>query len=281
MATLEIESLPTELIVLIAKHVKASGYGLARLAVISRQWQTHIESVVFSKLSICASDLQRLSHMLSPARFLALRELNYRIDDIPFEEPDDITSVRISVNTCAIYSDAFTQSIRNLFTMLRNKCDYDNACVSHPGITLRLRNSPFVGKGSMYLLADHDGGEDSQDAEEVSDSGEESDTVQYSEDEDSVASDETDYDEYGPESKLTRAWLRLTGEDLPVVPVVTRFSNQDQLDTRAKRLFQMVWPQSWSAITSCLPNVEVIDIYANDDERRDRAGRLSARDGQL
>ena len=58
MATLE--SLPVELIILIAKYVKASGHGLARLAVISRQWQTHVESNVFSKLSICASDLQKL-----------------------------------------------------------------------------------------------------------------------------------------------------------------------------------------------------------------------------
>jgi hypothetical protein len=275
MATLE--GLPAELIILIAGHVKTSGLALAHLALISREWQTQIESIIFSKRSIRASDLQEYSLILTHTRFLALRELDYRIDDVLPGEPNDTTSVRISAESCAMYSDTFTWSIRNLFTMLKAKCDDFDVRASHPGIALSLISSPFVGKGSLYLKHDREG--DSQDA--IGDSGEESDAVQYSQDSDGDGSDDAKCDEYGPEWKLTRAWLRLTGDALPIVPIVTRLTNDDRPDPRQRRLFQMIWPPSWSAIASCLPNVKATDIYVCDNERRDRQGRRAARDGQL
>ena len=120
--------------------------------------------------------------MLNRSRFLALRDLNHRIDDIPFEQPDDTTSVSISADACAVYNEAFTRSIRSLFTMLKDKCDDDYACASHPGIALFLRSSPFIGRGSPCLLVEHDVREHSQGADKVSDSGEESDAIQYSKD---------------------------------------------------------------------------------------------------
>jgi hypothetical protein len=43
--------------------------------------------------------------------------------------------------------------------MLKEKCDRGNADASHPGITLFLSSSPFVGKGSMYLTVDNGDGE--------------------------------------------------------------------------------------------------------------------------
>lgn len=273
MATLE--SLPAELVLIISGHVKASGHRVAQLALISREWQTNIESIVFSKLSVKASDLERLSQSLSRSRFLAVRELDYRVDDVLPGEPGDVMSVRISADTCARYSDAFAQSIRNLFTMLNEKCEDFRIETSHPGIALNLISTSFVGKGSMYLEEESE--TSSQDT--VSDSGEESDAVQYSEDDNIAASDDWQYDEYGPESKLTRAWLRLTGEALPLVPVVTRFNNDGQLDWHKIRLFQMVWPPSWSVIASCFPNAKAVGMYACDNERRDRQGRRAARDG--
>jgi hypothetical protein len=273
MATLE--GLPAELILIISGHVKASGHRIAQLALISREWQTNIESIVFSKLSVKASDMERLSQSLTRSRFLAVRELDYRIDDVLPGEPNDVMSVRISADACARYSDAFTQSIRNLFTMLNGMCEDFRIEASHPGIALNLISTSFVGKGSMYL------GEESENSnhDATSDSGEESDAVQYSEDDNTAASDDWQYDEYGPESKLTRAWLRLTGEALPVVPIVTRFTNDCQRDWHKIRLFQMVWPPSWSVIASCFPNAEAVSMYACGNERRDRQNRRAARDG--
>lgn len=151
--------------------------------------------------------------------------------------------------------------------------DYDVGN-SHPGISLNLLSTPFVGKGSMYF---EDDGKYNSAGD--SDSGEQSDAVQYSDDDNTSGSDDEECDEYGPESMLTRVWLRLTGEALPIVPVVTRFSNDNELDFRKMRLFKMVWPPSWSIIASCLPNVEAISIYACDDERRDGESRRAARDG--
>jgi hypothetical protein len=264
MATLE--GLPAELILEVVQHVKAGGHRIARLALISREWQTNVESIVFSKPAIHASDLDRLSQLLSRTRFLAVRELAYRMDDVLPGEPNDVTTVRISADACAMYSHAFTQSIRNLFTMVNGKCDDFSVEASHPGIALSLISTAFVGKGSMYLKRDSEN--DNRDA--VSDSGEESDAVHYSDDDNTTGSDDGDYDEYGPESMLTRAWLRLTGEALPVVPIVTRFANDDQPDLHKMRLFQMVWPPSWSVIASCFPNVKAISMYACDNERRDR-----------
>jgi hypothetical protein len=275
MATLG--ALPAELILIIAGHIKARGYGIARLALISRGWQTNIESIIFSKLSIHASDLERLSQSLSRTRFLAVRELDYRIDDVLPGEPNDIMSVRISANACATYSDAFTQSIRDLFTMLNGNCDNFHVKDSHPGLALNLISTSFLGKGSMYL--EQESQNTSQDA--AFDSGEESDAVQYSEDDNTAGSDDWEYDEYGPESKLTRARLELTGEALPIVPIVTRFTNDQQLDRRKMRLFQMVWPPSWSVVASCFPNAKAVSMYACDNERRDRQGRRAARDGQF
>jgi hypothetical protein len=276
MATLE--GLPAELILIISGHVKASGHRIAQLALISREWQINIEPIVFSKLSICASDLETLSQSLNRTRFLAVRELDYRIDNVLPGEPDDVMSVRISADACVKYSDAFTQSIRNLFTMLNEKCNDFRVEASHPGLALNLISTSFVGKGSMYL-GEEESETGSQDT--ASDSGEESDAVQYSEDDNIAASDDWRYDEYGPESRLTRAWLRLTGEALPVVPIVTRFTNDDQRDWHKLRLFQMVWPPSWSVIASCFPNAKAVSMYACENERRDRQSRRVARDGQF
>jgi hypothetical protein len=99
-------------------------------------------------------------------------------------------------------------------------------------------------------------------------SGEESDAVGYSDDEASVDSDESDYDDYGPESKLTRTWLEIRDEQLPTISVVTNFDNQDVSGARQDRLFQVIWPQSWCTLLSCLPNAEAINLYAFDNERR-------------
>jgi len=274
MATLQ--SLPTELVLIIARHVKGSGHRIAQLALISREWQTSVESVVFSKLAIHASDLDSFSEPLNRARFLALRELDYHIDDVLPGQPNDVTSVRISADACAIYSHAFTQSIRNLFTMLNEKCEDFDVKASHPGITLNLVSTSFIGKGSMYLECESEAG--SQDG--VSDSGEESNAVQYSDDDNTAGSDDDECDEYGPESMLTRAWLKLTGDALPAVPVVTRFTNDDQPGLHEMRLFQMVWPPSWFTIALCFPNAKAISMYACDNERRDRQSRRAARDGQ-
>jgi hypothetical protein len=174
MATLE--GLPAELILEVVQHVKAGGHRIARLALISREWQTNVESIVFSKLAIHASDLDKVSQSLSRTRFLALRELDYRMDDVLPGEPNDVTSVRISADACATYSHAFTECIRNIFTMLNDKCDDFDVKASHPGVALNLISTSFVGKGSMYLKQESE--YDSQDA--LSDSGEESDAVQYS-----------------------------------------------------------------------------------------------------
>lgn len=273
MATLE--GLPAELVLLIAQHIKTGERRIARLALVSRRWQASIESISFAKLSICASELHEFSQSLNRTRFLALRDLKYRIDDVLPGEPIDTTSVRISADACARYSDTFTQSIRNLFTVLKDKCDEFNLEDLHPGLALHLISTGFVGKGSMYL--EHGGEHESRDT--ISDSGEESDAVQYSEDDDTAGSDDAEYDEYGPESRLTRAWLRLTGEALPIIYIVTRFTNNGQRNPASMRLFQMVWPPSWSDIASCFPNVKAVSMYACDDERRQREGRRAARDG--
>jgi hypothetical protein len=273
MATLE--GFPAELVLLIAQHIKTGERRIARLALVSRRWQANIESISFAKLSICASELHEFSQSLNRTRFLALRDLKYRIDDVLPGEPIDTTSVRIRADACAKYSDTFTQSIRNLFTVLKDKCDEFNLEDSHPGLALHLISTGFVSKGSLYL--EEDNGHGSQDM--TSDSGEESDAVQCSEDNKIVGSDDAEYDEYGPESSLTRAWLGLTGEPLPIVSVVTRFTNDGQRHAGSMRLFQMVWPPSWSCIASCLPNVKAISMYACDDERRDRHGRRVARNG--
>jgi hypothetical protein len=275
MATLE--GLPAELILIIAGHVKASGHRIAQLALISREWQTNIKSIVFSKLSIPATDLEKLSQSLSRTRFLAVHELDYRIDNVLPGEPDDVLSVRISADACARYSCAFTQSVRNLFTMLNGKCEDFRIEASHPGLALNLISTSFVGKGSMYLEEEIE----TRSQNTASDSGEESDAVQYSEDDNTAGSDDWQYDEYGPESKLTRVWLRLTGEALPVVPIVTRFTNDNQRDWHELRLFQMVWPPSWSVIASCFTNAKAVSMYACDNERRDRQSRRAARDGQF
>jgi hypothetical protein len=43
---------------------------------------TQIESIIFSNLTICVSELQQCDQMLDRRRFLALRGLSYRIGDI-------------------------------------------------------------------------------------------------------------------------------------------------------------------------------------------------------
>jgi hypothetical protein len=277
MATLN--DLPAELIIVIAKEVKLSGHSLARLVTISRYWQAQTKSIIFSDLTICASELQQYDQMLDRRRFLALRDLSYRIDDIPLEDPNDKTSVRIGAGACAKYSQAFMRSVRNLYTMLKNKCDDDKAGALHPGIALRLRNHSFTGKGSLYLPEEHGDGEASGNDDEDSDSGEESDAVPYDDDWDGVSDDDDQYDEYGPESRLKRAWLTFLGDDLPIVPVVTKFDNQDDPGSPFTCLFEMIRPQTWSRTASYLPNLKVVDLCAYDNERRGRGGRLEARNG--
>ena len=107
-----------------------------------------------------------------------------------------------------------------------------------------------------------------------------SDAVQYSDDDNTAGSDDDECDECGPESMLTRAWLRLTREALPRVPVVARFTHDDRPDLRKIRLFQMVRPSSWSIVALCFPNAKAISMCACDNERRDRQSRRAARDGQ-
>jgi hypothetical protein len=277
MATLD--NISAELIILIAQQVKLSGHRLSSLATISRQWQTQVESIVFSSLTVCASELQNYSQMLNRCRFVALRNLNYRIDNLTFAND----TINISAAACCAYSEAFTQSIRHLFTMLKERYEDTTAGVLrlHPGITLRLLNHSFVGKDSLYLQAKYDSRPDSRNDDERSDSSEYSDAVPYSDGWDGVSDDDDEYDEFGPESKLTRAWLRWVGDDLPMIPIVTKFANQDNPSSRSICLFDMVRPDSWSRMISCLPNVRFVNMYAYDGERRDRAGRLKARNGKL
>ena len=69
----------------------------------------------------------------------------------------DTASVRISAAAYFTHSELFTQSIRRLFIMLREKCENTTTSFlhSHPGITLRLRNHVFARKESVYLREAH------------------------------------------------------------------------------------------------------------------------------
>lgn len=83
-------------------------------------------------------------------------------------------------------------------------------------------------------------------------------------------------DAEGDEPDLRRAWLELTEDDLPAVPIVHTLRN----DRPAEHLFEMIWPQSWAVLMSCFPNVKTLGMYAFDDERKALRSREEARKGE-
>jgi len=246
MATLE--CLPIEIIELIANHVKAAKCPIAPFAVASKHCRALVEPMIFSRLSIRASELPHFSHILHRPRFLALRRLAHRTDDILSDDPSD-SFTRVSADAYTAYSRAFTGAIRDLLATLKENSD--SAGTSHPGIRLDLCGSRFP--RSTYL------------APEVTVAGDDLDV-------------DSDEDEDSTESRLRRAWLRIMEEGLPVVPVVTHFCN---VDTPVSRLFKMIWPQSWSALIPCLPRLKIVEMYAFDNERKASRSREEARDGEF
>lgn len=248
-----LQSLPAEIIILIANHIQAAKCPITPLAVTSKQCQMHVEPINFSRLSVRTAELPDFSQMLARSgRFLALRSLTYQIDDIPSEDPD-AGSFRICEETRAAYSAVFTSAIRDLLTVLKEESG--SAGASHSGIRLNLRSSRFPEKSTYLDAAETDVVEDDQDAQS-----------------------DGDEDEPDAEAALERAWLKLTEEGLPVVPAVTAFRNQDG---PASHLFEMVWPQSWTALASYLPSLKTVEMYAFDDERKASRSREEARTGKL
>lgn len=246
-----LQSLPAEIVVLITNHMQADKCPITPLAVTSRHCQMHVEPINFSRLSVRTAELADLSRMLvASSRFLALRNLTYKIDDIPSGDPE-AGSYRISEDARTTYSAALTSSVQGLLEVLKEKGDSVGA--SHPGIRLELIGEGFPKKATWLDAPGDEAAADYQDAQ--SDADEEQQEV---------------------ESTLRRAWLKLTEDVFPVVPSVTTLSVQRGY---LSRLFEMVWPQSWTALASHLPSLKAIDMYAFDNERKASKSREQARKG--
>lgn len=235
-----LQSLPAEILILIATHIQATKNSLTPLATTSKHCQTHIEPLNFWQLTVRgSSDLQSLSQKLTERRFSALRILNYEFDDIiPLPDPEN--SLSISEVTLAECSVAFTRNIQELFQVLEEKSQVFG---NHPGIELKLRASRKPAwrwsykRSSLYL--------EEQESEEAA------------------------------STSLRRAWLKpLESNRLPVLPIVTSFRNHDL----PSRLFEMIWPGLWTElISSSFPNLKKVCVDAAGNERKDARSRYQAR----
>lgn len=77
------EALPPEVIILIAEFLAAAKGKLSPLAALCRQFQPHIEGLIWRRLRIADVEVADFVRLVNPSRFLLVRRLTYQIDLTP------------------------------------------------------------------------------------------------------------------------------------------------------------------------------------------------------